>query len=83
MCAGMPIVAAEMPALLSTLQEYPAEFVDAHSPDAVADALQKIYSNLQCNVFEESVIRQHAAENARRRFSVERFDREMLELLRL
>lgn len=75
MCAARPIIIADTPALRHTVRDYPCEIVDLPpTPESVADALSRVKA---------SPALEQAAQQARQRFSPQRFDREMRVLLRL
>lgn len=81
MCAGKAIVAADTSALRATLCGYPAHFVPAGSSQAIADVLRVLLDRKLENPLAFPAEREAAAETARKRFSAERFDREMRSIL--
>jgi len=81
MCAGKAIIAADTPALRATLCGYPAHFVPVGSPEAIATVLQALLDQKLKNPLAFPAECEAAAETARKRFSVERFDREMRSIL--
>lgn len=81
MCAGKAILAADTPALRATLCGYPAHFVPVGSSEAIATVLRALLDRKLKNPLAFPVEREAAAETARKRFSVERFDREMRSIL--
>lgn len=81
MCAGKAVLASDIAAFRATLGDYPAEFVCTGSIDAVADALKRFSNERTTNPTGFSSRYADPAARARERFSVERFDDEMLSIL--
>ncbi|PXW66156.1 glycosyl transferase family 1 [Loktanella sp. PT4BL] len=75
MCAGKGILVSDIAALRATVGDYPAEFVPIRSVDAIATSLERIRAekNADPSLFYER--RTQAARNARKRYSVQRFER--------
>jgi len=83
MCTGKAIVVSDIPALRATVGDYPACFVPVRSVDAIANALRILHDQKQADPVAFASSRKEAAAAARKRFSAERFDREMAAILRL
>ncbi|MBV7410710.1 glycosyltransferase family 4 protein [Maritimibacter sp. DP1N21-5] len=81
MCAGKAIVASEIPALRSTLADYPAEFVPVHSVDAISSALCALAREKARDPDGFDGARAQFAADARKRFAKARFDFEMKAVL--
>lgn len=81
MCAGRAVIVADTPALRATVGDYPVEFVPMHSIDAIVGALRKLSEEKMAHP--DAFFAKHAnpAAMARKRFSSERFDRQMFEFL--
>lgn len=81
MCVGKAIVVSDIPALRATLKDYPADYVPTHSVAAVTQALHRIYLEkiMAPQVFINA--RFDDALKAQERFSVDRFDRQMADML--
>ncbi len=78
MCAARPIIVANTPALCATVGSYPCVKVDVPvQPEALASAI------VRCGEQVKNETLADAAKAARERFSPDRFDREMRELLGL
>lgn len=80
-CAGKAIVASDIPALRATLAQYPAEFVPVRSVKAISDALRRLHQERQADSTAFVERRAGPAAKVRERFSVMRFDLEMLMIL--
>ncbi|EYD75064.1 glycosyl transferase, group 1 [Rubellimicrobium mesophilum DSM 19309] len=81
MCAGKAIVAGDTPALRATLAGYPADYVPLRSVASLADALRRLDREKRLGAGGFAERRRQAADQARLRFSADRFDREMEALL--
>lgn len=75
MCLGLPVILADTPALRATAAGYPAEFVDDPFVPAIAERLRALATAGTAPDLSA------AAKAARVRFSAERFDRKMMDLL--
>jgi glycosyltransferase involved in cell wall biosynthesis len=78
MCACKPLLVADTAALRATVGSYPCEVVTRTEAPFIAQALQR---GREAAGAVQAVLLQAAGEEARRRFSTERFDRQMHELL--
>jgi glycosyltransferase involved in cell wall biosynthesis len=78
MCVGKPLLVADTAALRATVGDYPCEVVSQTDASAVAQALQRIREG---SGVARTAVLQAAGEQARRRFSAERFDRQLCGLL--
>ena len=81
MCGGKAIVASDIPALRATLKDYPADYVSTHSVAGVTWALRRIYFEKIMDPQAFIKARLDDALKARKRFSVDRFDRQMADTL--
>ena len=77
MCAARLVLITETPALLATIGDYPAFVANDSSVASVSAALRKATT---CNSFSETQLRK-AATIAEMRFSTNRFDRQMKEII--
>lgn len=77
MCLGKQILIADTPALRATVGDYPSLVLDDSSPETIARALMIAVEERK----RDAQARQQAALAAQDRFSVERFDRRMEEIL--
>jgi glycosyltransferase involved in cell wall biosynthesis len=75
MCFGLPVILADTPALRATAGRYPADFLDDPLVPAIAERLRAFATAGTAPDLSA------AAKAARARFSAERFDREMMDLL--
>jgi glycosyltransferase involved in cell wall biosynthesis len=78
MCMNKPLLVADTAALRATVQDYPCEVVTQTDAGTIADALQRYYD---ADVPGRAALLQTAGQGARHRFSAERFDRQLRELL--
>jgi glycosyltransferase involved in cell wall biosynthesis len=78
MCMDKPLLVADTAALRATVQDYPCEIITQIDARTIAQALQRsLYSDRPLR----AASLQAAGERARDRFSAERFDRQLHELL--
>ncbi|MEL6829754.1 MAG: glycosyltransferase family 4 protein [Pseudomonadota bacterium] len=82
MCSGRALIVSDIPALQTTIRGYPSETVPTNDIDALEAAISRLVEekrNDPKGFFER---RQEPAQFARERFSIERFDSKMIEILR-
>jgi glycosyltransferase involved in cell wall biosynthesis len=82
MCCGVAVIVADTPALRETVLDYPALILDDVSAECISNALERLQTRndgIDDNIKKE---RQTAVLRARARFSKDRFDHEMLTILR-
>lgn len=78
MCMSKPLLVADTPALRATVQDYPCELLAKTDARSIAQALRRIRD---ADGPEREALLRSAGERARQRFSAERFDRQLKELL--
>lgn len=81
MCMGSGIIASDIPALRTTIGDYPAEFVPVRSVGGIAHALRRLQDEKRVDPAAFFARRAGPAEQARDRFSAMRFDAEMRKIL--
>lgn len=82
MCAGKALIVSDSPALCSTIADYPAEVVPAGNVSAIRQALLKLHKEMLVDPSAFLTRRLAGSRAAQRRFSTDRFDEQMLRLLR-
>lgn len=80
MCAGKRLLIADTPALRATVRDYPCEVVTTFDTESIVYSLRRC-GELWPAGLQESI--QLAKRHARKRFSPERFDRELYEILKI
>lgn len=83
MCLGKRIIAADTPALRATLHGYPAVLLQDPSPEAIAEALIEALHAKKFRDAKDEVMLRDGSKRARRRFSVDRFDAQIAQILRV
>jgi len=80
MCAGKPLIAADTEALRATVQNYPCIFLGEVTADSIAQALKRVVLALDGD---DGIRLCAARQHAQSRFSVDRFDERLRQLLGL
>ena len=81
MCLGKQIIAANTSALRETLRNYPAILINEPTPESISIALEVVLQSKAVGHHDETTQFSRAAEKARDRFSVTRFNTQMAKIL--
>lgn len=82
MCYGVDVIVADTAALRDTVRDYPALILNNPTSENISNALERLQMQKADNNNDTKEKRQIAALRAQARFSKERFDRQMFEILR-